>query len=565
MTGKVPRGRQLLRVVCAALLALAPAAAMAHFDAHRDNPRTAAPPVARPDVPPCAIEIVDHRFDSSEPARSRIDAPMQCPGPWQRIVIELTGKVAGRQYDRLSSLKIGGVTLLRTSTPEPSGPTAITWTVEKDITGYAPVFTKPQDVEMELGNVVDKTFTGVFDVHVRILFYPAARRQEGADSAEAIAPLGDVHHDGTDTVGMLRLPADAERLALEVYATGSGGGCEEFWYFVLPPDKTAKDQTCRGEQGPYREVQVLIDGRVAGIAAPYPHIYTGGWSNPILWYSIPAPRAFDIKPLRFELTPFVGELNDGAAHEVRLRVLGVPEDGRGWALLPNVLLWRDSSGKPTHGELLQADVTPLILDNSLRTKDGLVFNSSGRRRFVARGVLRTSDGTVETDVEQSLTSAIEHEGGADAHDAVRGEWTDRRVVTRRVGPALPTAETEDRRFGLEGAIDTAKVDAATRLTTTLSVYDEAEHRRSAGARASSWQQTSDRFDGSASYNLSVPREKRQPAATSREEYLRRDRDGHCYRRVLRAQDGRFVEDSAGCGGIAVAAPPAAGGMPAAAR
>ena len=42
---------------------------------------------------------------------------------------------------------------------------------------------------------------------------------------------------------------------------------------------------------------MLLDGKVAGIAAPYPHIYTGGWSNPFLWYAQPAPRAFDIQPI----------------------------------------------------------------------------------------------------------------------------------------------------------------------------------------------------------------------------------------------------------------------------
>src|SRR5207244_1754679 len=75
---------------------------------------------------------------------------------------------------------------------------------------------------------------------------------------------------------------------------------------------------------PYREVQVLLDGNVVGIAAPYPHIYTGGWSNPFLWYVLPAPRAFDVKPLTYDLSPWLGQLTDGAAHRVAIPVLGVP-------------------------------------------------------------------------------------------------------------------------------------------------------------------------------------------------------------------------------------------------
>lgn len=55
--------------------------------------------------------------------------------------------MAGRQFDRLGYLHIGGVEVLRTSTPEPS-PQGITWHVEKDITRYASVLRSEQPVEI---------------------------------------------------------------------------------------------------------------------------------------------------------------------------------------------------------------------------------------------------------------------------------------------------------------------------------------------------------------------------------------------------------------------------------
>ena len=515
-------------------------------DAH-DDPRIANPTVPRPGTRACTIQIVDHGFDSFEPARGRIDAPATCPGPWQRIVLEMDGEVAGRQYDRMGYLQIGGATVFRTSSPEPSRE-GIRWHVEKDLTDYAPLLSQPQPLEMHLGNVVNETYTGIFKVKARLVFYPADRAHPAAATADIVAPLADVREVGTETVGKLSLPANAERLLLEVYATGSGGGCEEFWYDAAPPDPAIGEYWCKAPQGPYREVQVLVDGRVAGIAAPYPHIYTGGWSNPYLWYVIPAPRAFDIRPLRFELTPFVGALNDGKAHEVRLRVAGVPEGGKGWALNPVVHVWRDAGSSATQGKLLEATLDAPLLENKLQNGDGRHhLRTRGQSRLVARGVLQTSHGSVKTSVERHLDSELDHYwSDDDAHDGLRANWIDREVVARRTNNGPLLAETHDSRFGIEGAIDIVKVNGKPRLTTTLTLNDDSELRQSEDERVTAWNEKRDRFDGSASYTGDVPRSERNATGHSRQELLQRDSNGDCQRRILRSRNGRFVEDLRGC-------------------
>lgn len=521
------------------------------FGDDHDDPRTANPTVPRPDTRACTIQIVDHGFDSFEPARGRVDAPAACPGPWQRVVLEMDGEVAGRQYDRMGYLQIGGVTVFRTSSPEPSRE-GIRWHVEKDVTDYAPLLSQPQPLEMHLGNVVNETYTGIFRIKARLVFYPADRTHPAAVTADVVAPLADLREVGTETVGRLSLPANTERLLLEVYATGSGGGCEEFWYDAAPPDPAIGEYWCKAAQGPYREVQVLIDGRLAGIAAPYPHIYTGGWSNPFLWYVIPAPRAFDIRPLHFELTPFVGVLNDGKAHEVRLRVAGVPEGGKGWALNPVVHVWRDAGSTATQGKLLEAALATPSLDNKLQGGDGRHhLRTRAQSRFVARGVLQTSHGRVETSIERNLDSELDHHwSDDDAHDGLRAHWVDREVVARRTdnGPLL--AETRDSRFGIEGAIDTVKVDGKPRLTTTLTLNDDSELRQSEDERVIAWNEKRDRFDGNASYTGEVPRAERNATGRSRQEFLQRDSKGGCERRILHSRNGRFVEDLRGCGASA---------------
>ena len=248
-----------MNVLAAAMLAILTVVPPTEFDTDWDNPRTAAPPIVTPAGPRCTTTIVDTQFRDFTPYTS--NSVPECRGP--KVVLRLDGAVKGRQYDRLGYLKIGGVTVFKTSTPEPS-PDGIEWSVEKDLSEYASLLTRPEPVEMLIGNVVDDTYTGVLNVKVTLTFYG------GRETARPdVLPITQA------------IPRNTEKLVADVYATGSGGGCEEFWYLTTP---TGVPYSCPADNGPYREVQIRIDGVLAGIAAPYPHIYTGGWSNPFLWY-----------------------------------------------------------------------------------------------------------------------------------------------------------------------------------------------------------------------------------------------------------------------------------------
>ena len=44
--------------------------------------------------------------------------PAACAGPWSSVVLEWHGEVAGVQFDRAGALWLGGVEILRTTTPE---------------------------------------------------------------------------------------------------------------------------------------------------------------------------------------------------------------------------------------------------------------------------------------------------------------------------------------------------------------------------------------------------------------------------------------------------------------
>jgi hypothetical protein len=508
--------RRLIAIAAGLLVGLAGTPAFAAgvpavFGSDWDNPRTAAPPITAPPTHSCSTTIVDHAFDNYDVYSNAYTAP--CAGRWAKVVLRLDGSVAGRQYDRLGWLTVGGVEIFKTSTPEPS-PDGIQWSVEKDVTSYSALLSRPQTVNMYLGNTVDGTYTGVLNVKVTLTFYAADRAHPAPGVASDVLPLAGQHTDGQDLAGTVTVPRTTERLLAEVYATGSGGGCEEFWYLTAP---SSTGYSCPADPGPYREVQVLLDGRVAGIAAPFPHIYTGGWSNPYLWYVLPAPRAFDIQPISYDLTPFLGRLTDGAAHTVSVHVVGVPAGQGGWDTPIDFLGWRDQGSRPVTGALLSSHLSTLTDD--VTTGPGRVVLHAAHT-FQATGFVRTSHGLVSTSVSERLGNDSTHQWDAGENpDALKAGWTDD-VTGLVAGPSRFAGVTRAAdRYALDGNIT---VDAADRLTTTLTVTDAGLGK-------------DDTYRGQASFLLDVARDQRQATGTSQERY----RQGR-YDRTIRTENGYVV-------------------------
>ena len=79
-----------------------------------------------------------------------------------------------------------------------------------------------------------------------------------------------------------------------------------------------------GKSGAFREVEVLIDGQLAGLAPLFPWL-TSNFS-PFVRETVdtPAPsvQALNLVPVRVDLTPFAGLLNNGAEHEILARIVG---------------------------------------------------------------------------------------------------------------------------------------------------------------------------------------------------------------------------------------------------
>jgi hypothetical protein len=261
---------------------------------------------------------------------------------------------------------------------------------------------------------------------------------------------------------------------------------------------------------------VLLDGRLAGIAEPFPHVYTGGWSNPYLWYVLPAPRAFDIRPITYDLSPYVGLLTDGAPHQVAVRVVGVPAGQPGWDTPINFLAWRDPGSAQVTGRLLAHHADPLTDTSTVAVANGEHrVTTHGAHALQAVGLVQTSHGWVTTAVQQRVTNdSVHHWGDGENPDSLRATWTDEAssVVAGRSPYAGSTSSAK--RFTLDGTITVA---ADNRLTTTITIADTATDSAfgAAGFRRS---RLDDTYRGAASFLLGVPRDQRHATGTSQERY-----------------------------------------------
>ncbi|WAZ19913.1 peptide-N4-asparagine amidase A [Streptomyces cinnabarinus] len=500
----------------------------AEFGSDWHNPVTAAPPVTVPDTGSCEVTLAEAQFRDFTPYRGTYTPPDGCGDRWSKVVLRLDGKVKGRQYDRLGHVSVGGVEIFRTSTPQPS-PDGIEWSVEKDVTRYSDTLRDRGAVEMLIGNVVDDTYTGIIDVKVTLTFYTG----RPASTPDQVLPLTD---------GTLTTPRNSERVVAEVYATGSGGGCEEYWYLTVPD---SAPYSCRATDGPNREVRIKVDGQLAGVAAPFPHVWTGGWSNPFLWYVVPGPRAFDVRPIEYDLTPFAGLLNDGRPHDIEVSVAGLPEGRPGWSAPVNILVWQDEGRAHVTGALTAHRDQGLANSSTYTPGSEHRLDTESAHALTVAGYVETSHGRVSTTVRRSLAHTSVHRWtDGETMDALDATWRDDESVTvDGRGPARTTRT--QRTYTMDG---TTTLGTDDRLRTVLTLGDRASAVTTRDGRRTGWSRLDDTYTGDATWTVNVPRDQRHAVGTSSERYRLYGSDvpGGCHDRSLATAQGVLTEDHQRC-------------------
>ncbi len=342
------------------------------------NPITLDPPIAVPPTKPVVVTVASNAAfgNGPPPYISTVSLPR---GNWARVVLDVTGTEKGVQYDRLCEIFDGPSEIFLGVTPEPT-PAGIKWHVQKDVTGYLPILTGSRTFSTYVDNYLNSTDTGIPTITVKLLFYPAGggftaarpatpgspalagdavseegpaspARQPGVpNQVVPILPSGasntlNTVNSGQTLTATVTLPANVTTATLDLYAVGQIG--DEFWWAEVPA---------------FREIEVSIDGKPAGVVWPYPYVYTGG-VNPLIWRPLTGVHTMDIPSYRLDLSPFAGEL--GGTHTISLTVA----NNAGYWLAGGSLLIT-AGGRATSGTI-GTDTLSFPTSSQITTVNGL--------------------------------------------------------------------------------------------------------------------------------------------------------------------------------------------------
>lgn len=389
------------------MITIAPAEAQGTPIVGSTQPATADPPVTRPATRPIRVPLFANvKFDSFDAHPFEFTPPAK--GKWAKIVF--VGDfhcTAGVQYDRTCTVFLGNVNIFFGTTAEPGAKTAPSWHVERDLTDYAALFTAARAGNVSLGNIVNKQLTGVLSGSAYLLFYPAAKGAPAAAPADFVFPLNSQNGaislpDAKSTLAAtFTFPTNTVRVYLDLILQGQGG--DEFWYLSVPDSVKEELQSSGGTA--FREGEVAIDGKPAGIAPIFPWIFTGG-IDPLWWRPIPGIQTLNLAPWRVDLTPFAGMLDERRPHTVSVRVLN---DSGSFSTCGALLVYTDPHATRVTGKLVEDTLSAPVpqvstsLHKSALGEIGGPVSLTAHRKLVIDGWVETSRGLVETRVEEDFT------------------------------------------------------------------------------------------------------------------------------------------------------------------
>jgi len=369
------------------------------------QPATVEPPVSRPAARHCTVVLYrEHGFVGERPFHAPYAPPTVCRGPWSKVILTVDTHVKGNQYDRIGSLWLGRDEIFRFSTAEPTRH-GIFYRVEKDVTPYIPLLRSPQTVRTDLVNYVTGPYDGVFYLTASLTFYEASAAAPAARVADAVLPVTaapgapTTDRNGHFSATLSHLPANVVRATLDLYA--SNHACDEFWYTNVPDAYAArhkKDELCGG--GPYREIDVAVDGRLASVVYPFPYIWTGG-INPLLWRPLSAIHTLNVPPYAVDLDPWAGVLSDGKPHTITVSVYN---DRGSWFVNGNLMLWTDHGGAHTSGAVTADTIAAKVPESTIEMlgADGGTFRETASRAWHVAGYVDTSRGRVRYAVADTM-------------------------------------------------------------------------------------------------------------------------------------------------------------------
>ncbi len=237
---------------------------------------------------------------------------------------------------------LGDVEVFRTSTAEPTT-NDIVWSYFKDMSQYNVLWKERQKIIFELGNLVNDIYTGSFSVAVTAYF----SYEENVKTADVVLPIS-AQNSARNSSSAFNVPSQEAKISYKfkpqisraiVSVSACGQSTEEFWWSNVFSSDTGTFDNDLGElygYSPFREIQLSIDGTLAGVVWPFPIIFTGGVS-PGFWRPIVGADAFDLRAPEIDITPFLPLLTDGSYHSFEFKVMGLEVSDNGTATLSNII------------------------------------------------------------------------------------------------------------------------------------------------------------------------------------------------------------------------------------
>lgn len=451
------------------------------------------------------IELLSHSFANSygKPARttyslSLLPPSYRDPSKWTSLSLDQVGRARGRQFDRLGSVFLDGVEIVRTDNAEPVNTTGgVIWTTRKDVSKYWTLFSRSNDSEVvfQYPNIVDKTYTSPLNLTLSLTVQQLKSDHDtaGSESSHHDCPapptlLADrtpdaiygISKSGPDLFNVpedsasvsFTIPRNSVKALLEVYASGTAA--DEFWYTGINDDlltKTINGSNVTTPHGPYREIQVLIDDQVAGITAPYPVIFTGGL-NPLLWRPQTSYGSYDQPTYLFDVTPFLGVMSDGNPHTYGIRVVSAEESGKipkGWFVSANLqlVLSKDSQGvtkgdKPiVQGPQGDFDLSGHVISPNFTADNGALTSDVKTRRPRKLTVV----GRISTPGNDSTTNSSSSSEQIRVVHTI--SYSSQQAVKNSGGDSVQTSHTTGQQRSTHGKVDFLRTDYSFPLSTHI--------------------------------------------------------------------------------------------------
>jgi hypothetical protein len=376
------------------------------------------PLVPVPPETPCVVQLYTAdsptgTFDDYANHPFQYTPPAGCEGPWNKVVFKADYNVTtGRQFDRTASVWIGGANIYFGTTQEPSSSRSPSWHVERDVTDLSALLETVQPGNAAVYNIYDSTYNGSITGSAELDFYPATPEFPAPRVPDRVLSLSsdpagvyaNIYTDETPLSRTFTLPTNIDRAYIDVINEPQSS--DEFWYSCFPEPYAGELGNCGGTG--FREAEVAIDGKAAGIVPISGWIYTGG-IDPYLWRPIPGVQTLEFEPNRVDITPFAGLLDDGQPHTVSVSVTtGDPafgNQGQYFATAATLLLYQDPEAPHLSGGLSQvvdSGVHPVQTNTAGPDGTTFGFKVTSHHSLVTRGWLDTPHGRATTSVVQDV-------------------------------------------------------------------------------------------------------------------------------------------------------------------